>query len=711
MLIGTTTTSLLLMMMIQPVAADLCLSMDDYMNALKSLSSCDNQKTVVRAAKRLFKKSLCKNDGHKFIPELKELTSEKNKKAAKAKLQDMCYQQVHSTGDDDDDDDDNSGNPPSGESVIAAFRLIDADTDDILVSELQNGAMYNIGSSLEGASRFAVVVEADPDVVGHMDITSQFGTWTEGTYPYASFGNGWTSEDEPDYNGKTLQPFNTYEFSATVFDKDGNQMGDKVSMSFDVVTDIETNGCTSRIVIERLEDECDCDAEAYLQKIMGVGNINAVYSRLDSICHKGWQEVPTNDWSVINDQLTDEHVMEFLYGGTQMNLGTGNLAQDPVPKYTTAASVQEIADSVGEFYGHGDGPIEDTRLRGMEHLLECESHAIMCCWGRDRQSNDNNGNCAADDCDDASPADNTNFCAIEDEGEGDTHCHGLAWSNDPNDFSAQFKYNNLFYVSMYDHWYQRGYVENSLDGDEVDEFGLSAFPMCSCIDEMPPVSRSDCTEMHVTMPFEVTFSASGIEAIAGEIENIDFNACDGPRFNGNGNKHNDLSTYINKLEHHDQMTNDMRMHIFENVLVGYENPDDNQNEAACEDFIAIRAGVELLKLWDAKHNVLLTDLHDGMELSISDDLGGVTSLAVEAVVPYPQLVGRIAFNTDFNGEDLFHKEYNWPYLQFGNSDEYDDIGGRSVVAGGEYTVTAQAFDEDSHECLGDAVTATFTIVA
>ena len=51
------------------------------------------------------------------------------------------------------------------------------------------------------------------------------------------------------------------------------------------------------------------------------------------------------------------------------------------------------------------------------------------------------------------PEDNNN-------GEGAIHCHGLAWSNDVNDATARYKANNLFFVSMYDHMYQRGYVKN-----------------------------------------------------------------------------------------------------------------------------------------------------------------------------------------------------------------------------------------------------------
>ena len=118
----------------------------------------------------------------------------------------------------------------------------------------------------------------------------------------------------------------------------------------------------------------------------------------------------------------------------------------------------------------------------------CTTNAAMCCWTKDRQAGDNNGNCAAnkyaENCVDKNPGDNTDLCFVDlergeaaignqysgivgfpgdqdqDGGEGAIHCHGLAWSNNVAHDSARYKGNNLFFVAMYDHMYQRGYVEN-----------------------------------------------------------------------------------------------------------------------------------------------------------------------------------------------------------------------------------------------------------
>ena len=45
-------------------------------------------------------------------------------------------------------------------------------------------------------------------------------------------------------------------------------------------------------------------------------------------------------------------------------------------------------------------------------------------------------------------------------GEGAIHCHGFALDNIKYDASARYRANNLFYVSMYNHMYVRGYVKN-----------------------------------------------------------------------------------------------------------------------------------------------------------------------------------------------------------------------------------------------------------
>ena len=150
--------------------------------------------------------------------------------------------------------------------------------------------------------------------------------------------------------------------------------------------------------------------------------------------------------------------------------GTGNLdADNQDDAYPTDPWVLDIASKVEDYFE--DGHIQDAPLNGFSGVESCVLPAIMCCFGRDRQSGDNNGDCEKENCDNKNPADNSNLCFIESGKEGSIHCHGFAWSENDNDVSSMLKYNNLFFVSLYDHWYTRGYVENALDSE-------LSFPMC-----------------------------------------------------------------------------------------------------------------------------------------------------------------------------------------------------------------------------------------
>ena len=163
---------------------------------------------------------------------------------------------------------------------------------------------------------------------------------------------------------------------------------------------------------------------------------------------------------------------------------------------TATSILKEDAEAVRHFY---EGIAQGNRVAWPGSLSNfqssvvdnnggatCTTNAAMCCWTKDRQANDNNGNCAKPydkNCVDKDPADNTDLCYVDasrgnssnefgsdeglylfpgdnNNGEGAIHCHGLAWSNDVNDASVRYKGNNLFYISMYDHMYQRGYVRN-----------------------------------------------------------------------------------------------------------------------------------------------------------------------------------------------------------------------------------------------------------
>ena len=197
----------------------------------------------------------------------------------------------------------------------------------------------------------------------------------------------------------------------------------------------------------------------------------------------------------------------------------------------------------------------------IDNFDNCEMRTAMCCWVADRQANDNNGNCATpydERCLDADPGDNTELCAVdmsrssdsskvnegisiyqggytsqnnEKDTEGPTHCHGFAWGTDSYEADSRYKGNNLFYISMYDHMYQRGYVRN-----------VPGAPMCGCVEKMPIVTRADCTEIAAKefWKFEWSVEAQSFTATLDRAE-IDFNACRG------AGRNNDLESFYQRL--------------------------------------------------------------------------------------------------------------------------------------------------------------------
>jgi len=97
-------------------------------------------------------------------------------------------------------------------------------------------------------------------------------------------------------------------------------------------------------------------------------------------------------------------------------------------------------------------------------------------------------------------------------------------------------------VSMYDHMYQRGYVRN-----------VPGAPMCGCVEKMPIVSRSDCTEIeaHEFWRFDWSVSSQSFTASLDRAE-IDFNACRGAHGN------NDLESFYQRLYNEGRATWDDR---------------------------------------------------------------------------------------------------------------------------------------------------------
>jgi len=357
------------------------------------------------------------------------------------------------------------------------------------------------------------------------------------------------------------------------------------------------NGCTYKNILNKvkkmLPSGCDHNAQTELQYFTSTDSKAEMKDKIDEVCSDGWSVIPESVFTDIDERFDDTFMNQYVKGETFLNRETGSFED------TT------LGESIESFR---DGAAASSVLANVPALEDCALPSIMCCFGRDRQPNDNNGNCAdplSSQCVNADPADNSNLCFLEDdtvfpgETEGDIHCHGLAWAEDDNDFTAQLRMNNFFYISLYDHMYQRGYVENMIDSPDI--------PMCGCIEDMQPVSRSDCTEIAASLAFTITFDDDGLLAVPGDALKVDFNTCKGTNFSNGQRQNNDLASYVVELTNTGLISTAVRDEIFE-TLVGYATPNDNENEAACTAAYESRTGGVY------PEGIVITNAHSGRRL-------------------------------------------------------------------------------------------------
>jgi len=282
------------------------------------------------------------------------------------------------------------------------------------------------------------------------------------------------------------------------------------------------------------------------------------------LCKKLYDEADVTPFTNAADKGDDLHFEQMFYNGLSDWQDEVETLYEP---YGGGASsvLQEDARKVKEFY-QGEG--QYSRVAWPDALTNfeastCSAHAAMCCWPKDRQANDGNGNCAKPydhNCVDKDVADNTDllfadldkggdssgfasdrgFAVYPEDngnGEGSIHCHGFAWADDEYDPTSRYKANNLFFVSMYDHMHQRGYVKN-----------IPGMPMCGCLDQMPLVTRSDCTQVDLTEDWEVNYDGDAFTLHMTKVE-VDFNACQ-----GRDNNNNNLWAYAARLFDEGKMT-------------------------------------------------------------------------------------------------------------------------------------------------------------
>ena len=331
---------------------------------------------------------------------------------------------------------------------------------------------------------------------------------------------------------------------------------------------INTDECSLDALSTSLQAELDlvnCSHDAASEIQLTLGNTREeILDKIAEACSAAY--LPFGAISG-EDHIFDK---EYYDGGTYWNEQRQSVDKNGITihklKSDPGSRIHDIYDNISESNGI-------TFPDNLTNFENCDLNAVMCCFVQDRQAGDNNGNCATpydEKCVDANPGDNTDICYVdmsrsptssrttdgfslfEGDDEDDSHCHGFAWAEDSTDISARFKGNNLFYVSMYDHFTQRGYVRN-----------VPGAPMCGCVEQMPVVTRSDCTQIDINNE-DVTFTYSTETGLTAEVTNIDidFNSCQGAN-----NNNNDLGAYYERLVNEKKISEEKK-DAFEEIVVG-----------------------------------------------------------------------------------------------------------------------------------------------
>mmetsp|Transcript_12194 Transcript_12194/g.20208 ORF Transcript_12194/g.20208 Transcript_12194/m.20208 type:complete len:567 (+) Transcript_12194:39-1739(+) len=327
------------------------------------------------------------------------------------------------------------------------------------------------------------------------------------------------------------------------------------------LANVDINLCDRNTVVRAIKqdmsEDCAHSVQRELMILTGASSKKDAESYIAAMCDGVWSEVETTTFEDIDpDFVGGDFVSEYYEGGTFLNSETSNFRRglDDNENYPISDQTQRVGENIVAF--RNDEAATTMMGTGAESINRCENQAIMCCFGRDRQSGDDNGNCDSDDCDDADPGDNTDLCSVAGD-EDDIHCHGVAWAADNNDATSRMRLNNLFFVSLFDHMYTRGYV-----GD-INAPANSAAPMCGCIEDMPVVSRADCTQIDAELTVTLNIDADGLLTAATQEEpdlQVNFNAC-------RAETNNDLASYVEKLANQKKISTEMK-DVFSSIVVG-----------------------------------------------------------------------------------------------------------------------------------------------
>ena len=223
---------------------------------------------------------------------------------------------------------------------------------------------------------------------------------------------------------------------------------------------IEFEGCSASIVLSNLRDafeaiasDCPHDFSYEIQLSTRTFSMDKAREYLDQQCgvaiQKSFDTAPHRSFQDVNSRLNNDYLTDFWDGGTVLNSQTGNLqnsdGSDPRQNknYPTDAESFEIGGSVRDFFE--TGAATSSVIQAPQSFLEqCDFQTVMCCYSRDRQYGDGNGDCLRSNCTKRPPADNTNLCHDFERvfpGDEAMHCHGFTF-HEPHE--QRLAFNSIF---------------------------------------------------------------------------------------------------------------------------------------------------------------------------------------------------------------------------------------------------------------------------
>merc|ERR1712048_54904 len=166
---------------------------------------------------------------------------------------------------------------------------------------------------------------------------------------------------------------------------------------------LEVEECTFQNIVDEVQntldglaETCEHDGAKELEIMLAEKSARKTRNAINGMCAQAWErEVDTHLFMDIDSRFDDAFMDEYVAGDTFLNKDTGSFG----------GTVE--GNNIQNFH---DNQAKNGQLYGFPALEEYNFNSIMCCFGRDRQPNDNNGNCATEDCVDADPADNSNLC-------------------------------------------------------------------------------------------------------------------------------------------------------------------------------------------------------------------------------------------------------------------------------------------------------------